>query len=523
MKKIQELLDRKPPLRQYLFARGFLLTNASVDLKAFPFYGLWNKTAIGSAYSAYTHKLQRLAVVQKGDRFFFLFGHAYNPFTMETEEAIILQKIADAYGTAEYQSCIDEITGVFLYGVAKGENLEFLVDPAGMQSVCYGMINGTFSVASHSQLLGDMFDLHTSDIVKELIHYKWYHRVMGDYLPADMTPFTEVKRVVPGALFCFQEKTITHKRFWPREEIRSATGIEYKRVIRDAAKILKRNMHLVSEKWESPAISLTGGIDSNTTFAAANGDYEHFHAFSYVSAEKEKRDAEAAQVIADHFNVPFQRYDIPDDNRQLENYRELVEILKHNNGYVITQNENEYRKRAFLIQNLTCDVEVKSWVSETIRAYWYKHFGRSSFPPLSPKLFRNLYKIFLTDRRLARKVDDIFRKYIVEFEYNEIPSGYPAADIFFNEVTWGSWGSANIAEMQLYSEITFIYNNRKFLDLMFRVPLKKRINDQHHLDMKRLLNSDLAGLGIRVVNMKETKARAFLLNCIFTLNMLLPF
>ena len=93
----------------------------------------------------------------------------------------------------------------------------------------------------------------------------------------------------------------------------------------------------------------------------------------------------------------------------------------------------------------------------------------------------------------------------------------------YNEVTWGSWGGMNISEMKIYADITFIYNNRKFLDLMFRVPLEKRISDQHHLDMKKLLNKELYDMHIRVQNMKETKSRAFMLNVIFTINSFLPF
>lgn len=42
---------------------------------------------------------------------------------------------------------------------------------------------------------------------------------------------------------------------------------------------------------------MTGGIDSNTTFAAANGFYDKFEAFSYLSAPKEAPDAEAAKKL----------------------------------------------------------------------------------------------------------------------------------------------------------------------------------------------------------------------------------
>lgn len=338
-----------------------------------------------------------------------------------------------------------------MLGVVDGSKIEFIVDPSGMQSAYYGVVKGAFYITTHSQIIGDLCGLEMNDFTKELIHYKWYHRVMGDYLPADLSQFDEVKRIVPSIAYTYDGKTVTHNRFWPTKELRIAETIdEYRKVIKEAAKILKNNMLLVSQKWEKPYISLTGGIDSNTTFAAANGVYNRFKAFSYVSAEKEIGDAEAAEKIADHFHVEFKRFDIPDTADEIKDYQEFVSIIEHNNGYIIKRNDNEYRKRIYLIQNLDCDVEVKSWVSETIRAYWYKHYGRTSFPALSPKLFRNLYKIFLTNRKLAHKVDKVFEQYIKDFEYESIPDSYPVADMHYNEVTWGSWGGPNISEMKMY-------------------------------------------------------------------------
>ena len=143
-------------------------------------------------------------------------------------------------------------------------------------------------------------------------------------------------------------------------------------------------------------------------------------------------------------------------------------------------------------------------------------------PPLSPKLFRNLYKIFIFNRRLAHRIDAVFAQYIQDFEYETIPDGYPPADMHKVEVALGSWGGMGTSEMKMYSDITYIYDNRKFFDLLFRVPLAKRISDEHHLNMKKILNKDLYDMHIRVVNLKETNTRAFLLNVIFNLNRILP-
>lgn len=523
---VKKTLDTREDLRDFLFRRGFLLTdkdNIKEDL--FPFYGNWKKTRIGSMY-ALTHPKANVYYFDKYDRTYFLFGHAYNPFTMEKDEIKELEAIADRDQHGLMQDAIDELTGVFVIGVVRNDRIDFQADPSGMQSAYFGIINGQFYITSHPQIIGDICDLKMTEIANELINYKWYNRVMGCYLPADISVFDEVKRIVPNIGYSYQNGIVTHERFYPLKNISVCKNdSEYQAVIKEAADILRKNMILVTDKWNNPYISLSGGIDSNTTFAAANGVYDKLKVFTYISAKKETIDADAAVKIADRFGVRKEVFEIPETSEGLKDYNEIVSIIEHNNSYAIKRRDNEYRKRVFLIeklQEIECDAEIKSWTSETIRAYWYKHYGRKTMPKLSAKLFRNLYKIFLQDRVLAHKVDKLFDAYIRDFEYAKVPAQYTPADLHFNEVTWGAWGEPNISEMKIYADEVIIYNNRKFLDLLFRVPLEKRISDQHHLDMKKYLNRDLFDMGIRVVNMEETSKRAFILNCIFTINMILP-
>lgn len=523
-KEFIEMLENKPELKESLFIRGFLISDKLPEnIDKFPFYGNW-KVEKHCGYYFMAHKLSGFHIYEddKGNCYFIM-GHAYDPFTMEIDEVKILAHIANAKNQREYIDRINEITGVFVYGAVKEGKLHYLVDPSGMQSACSGVINGNFFLSSHAQLIGDICKLTMDAFVKELIAYKWYGRVMGPYLPADLTPFKEIKRVVPSNYYTYKDE-ISHKRYWPTENPAIVNSQEdYNKVIADASNILKNNMILISRKWDHPWISLTGGIDSNTTFASANGFYDKFETFSYISAEKEIPDAAAAKKISDHFGLTHHEYHIPENTDEISNFEEIRELFRHNNGYVAELYDNEAKKKIFLKENTECDVEVKSWVSETIRAYWYKHYGRKTMPKLSPKLYRNLYKIFIFNRSLAHKIDKIFEEYIKEYEYESIPANYPTADMHYNEVTWGSWGSLNISEMKYDFDITFVYNNRKFFDLMFRVPLEKRISDQHHLDMKRYLNPELADMNIRVVNLKETSFRAFALNVIFTINSILPF
>lgn len=522
--QFREMLEQYPQLKQDLFIRGFLVTDREIEnLDAFPFYGNWQEEIWGG-WHFLTHRLTGFHI--HGDdqgRVFFLLGHAYDPFAMEHEEDKLLRRLAGAYGTDSFMDRIHDLTGVFVLGWIDNGLLQFLVDPSGMQSAAWGKVDQGFYLTSHPQLVGDLCGLQMDSFVRELTQYKWYGRIMGPYLPADLTPFSPLKRVIPSTCYRYDGE-LSHKRFWPLVSQTTAdTQEEYDALIREGAEILKKNMMLVAQKWEKPWISLTGGIDSNTTFAAANGSYHRFESFSYISAEKEEPDAAAARTIAARFDLPHHEYRIPDSNEDMALFEQKRELFRHNNGYVAELYDNEARKKFFLREHAGCDVEVKSWVSETIRGYWYKHYGRTTMPKLSGKLYRNLYKIFLENRALARKIDRLFDAYIEAYEYRHIPDCYPPADMHYNEVTWGSWGGLNITEMKYCFDITFIYNNRRFLDLMFRVPLEKRISDRHHLDMKKYLNPELYDMGIRVVNMKETKFRAFALNVIFTINSWLPF
>ncbi len=517
-----EVLNQNSELKKDLFIRGFLISREKIDgLEDFPFYGNWKVKEVGG-YFFMAHELTGMHILEEDGKVFYLMGHAYNPFTMEYEEEKILSRLAKSYGTENYIDCINELTGVFVYGSVVDGKIEFFVDPSGMQSAYYGKIKDNFYISSHAQLIGDVCNLEMDEFVKKLINYKWYGRILGPYLPADLTPFSEVKRIVPNQRYEFKDE-VKHERFWPLKEQSVAIEKEdYDAVIKKAADIIKNNMQLISQKWNRPWISLTGGIDSNTTFAAANGLYEKFETFSYISAEKEIRDAEAAKKIAEHFKVKHHEYFIPEENNKINKLEERKALFEHNKGYVAKLYDNELRKKLYLRDNMDIDVEVKSWVSETIRGYWYKYLKRKKMPKLSAKLFRNLYKIFTTDRKLAHEIDKIFEQYIKDFEYEKIPKIYPPADMHYNEVSWGSWGGLNITEMKYDFDITFAYNNRIFLDTLFRVPLEKRISDEHHLDMKKYLNPELFDMGIRVVNMKETAFRAKALNAIFTINSVLP-
>lgn len=522
---LKEKLDVVTDLQKNLFEKGYLITTDKLgDTEQYPMYGNWNCTLLHKFYF-WVYKTVSFTVFNKEKNTFFIIGHAYNPYTMEINEEKILQKIAEVYGTKEYFEAINELTGIFIMGVVNPDGIEFLLDASGMQYGCYGTINGEQYITSHMRLVGDLCGLQETEYVKELVSYRWYHFMMGNYMPGDITCYKELKRIVPNTYIRYLNGKYNVERFYPNKDIEICKNeAEYQKVIEESAKIMQNTMKLISQKWENPAISLTGGIDSNTTFAAANGLYDKYCTFSYVSMHRESVDAEKAKEISKKFGVNYTEYKIPDDNSEIENFELYKAIFEWNGGGIGNYKENDVRKKVTLIQNDVCDVEVKSWISETIRAYAYKYFGRTKFPKnLSARNYTSLYKIFFMNRKLVKQTDSYFSEYFVNTDLKNHLFNYDESDFFVWEMMHGGKCGLDIGVMKSCFDITIPYNNRKFLDTLLRVPLSYRISDRHHLDLKRLMNKELYDMNIRVINLNETDKRKKMANIYYTVNSKIPF
>lgn len=527
MPGIQAVLDQHEDLREFLFIRGFLVTDdPDVPGDGYPFYGSWICERHGSFFF-WRHPKTWFHTFAAEGKTFFLFGHAYNPFTMEYEEACILEKLANAWlaSREEFVRLCNELTGIFLLGVADGHDLTVLLDASGMQYACYGCVSGNTYVSSHMRLIGDLCGLQVDGYVSRLVGYRWYHFMMGNYLPGDLSCYRELKRIVPNTIVSGGPSGWSIERFYPNREIAMCqTEEEYRAVIAEACRIMRNTMELIPKKWARPAISLTGGIDSNTTFAAANGIYDQYETFSYISMHRESVDAECAARISERFHVVHKEYQVPETNEEATDFDAFKAIFEYNHGGIGSSSDSDTRKKITLIRSDVCDVEVKSWISETIRAYAYKYFGRRHFPrSLSPRNYTSLYKIFVLNRRLAIETDGYFKEYLDKTKLKEHIFNYDESDFFVWEMMHGGKCGLDIGVMKACFDITIPYNNRNLLDLLLRVPLEDRLADRHHLDMKKEMNPELYDMNIRVVNLNETDRRKRLANLYYTVNSILPY
>lgn len=509
-----------------LYTHGFLLTDdkeilsKNIGIK----WESWTVNKLGK-YEMYSHPNQKVNWLKKNNTFIVLVGHAYNPFSNEYSETDILKKLSDSYGTDSYCDYFDELTGLFFYAVIENDIITANTDCAGLLGAYYAKINGNVYFSAYSQMIADLFGLDEDPYVTKIKKSKLFH-LYGWFLPGDMSPYKEVRRIIPNTEIKYEDEFICH-RFYPRKNYSiNGSDEEYRRNLENICGILHNSMSLITKKWERPAISLTGGMDSQTTLACAKDLQKKFGYFSYVSLEREETDANAAHRICESKGLNHKIYLIETDKTKLSEFEEVNNLVRRHYSYLGYGNENDICKRICLKKYLDIDIEVKSWVSEVARASRYKMYGKKKLPKsLTPRLLTTMYKVFIFNRKDAIETDKMFQQYI---DYTKLKDtlekfNYPWSEFFVWEIVFGGWGSlALTGEHSLTNDITVPYNNRALLDMMLRTPLQYRIDDRLNKDIIEFMDKQLYDLEIHVVNGNETFAREMFEKIYFNIHSKLP-
>ena len=487
-----------------LCERGFFIINRDTNVILPDYIKSWDKTDILN-FSFYLHPKQTLYFKLINNEAYFIIGHAYNPFTNTISENVILEEWSNSEKSTKGYSFdyINSITGIFILGKISENKISVVLDCSGMMGGYYGIVGDDVLISSHTVVFAELFGLEPTSYVKKLLSYKFYS-LYGSYLPGDITPYENVYRITPNTevIIDISTSNIVINRFYPDRNIEKITNEDdYKKQIEKIAEIFQKSMFLIAQKWSSPAISLTGGMDSKTTLAAA------------------------AENICKAIGVNHITYNISPNPEHYSNFILTKNILQHNKDYIGKSNTNDICKRDFFSNINDFDVEVKSWVSEIARANYYKKFGKKKMPKnITPRRCSSMYKIFLHNRKLLKETDNVFSNYINKTQLKDKIYNLDWSDLFLWEIRYGSWGGLVITSEHKYSfDITIPYNNRRLLEMMLAVPLEKRRKDILHNDLIKHMNSKIFDTGINIVNLNETKFREICEKIYFNINTFLPF
>ncbi len=524
-RNLKEILDYKTDYQEYLFQRGFLITNAKIsDMTSYPFYGNWNVYHL-KGYNFLIQKNVSFYFVENDDTMFFLIGHAYNPYDMEHDEKKLLEKLSKLNGD-DFWNYEASLTGIYILGkVEKDGVIYHWSDCAGMRISYYGIVNGKYYITSYTNIVAWLCDLEEDKYITKLKKSRYFH-LFGNVLPGDMSAYCELKRTVPN--HCYSSNgNVT--RFYPIKAIKECKSEEeYQEVLSEASEVLKKTMRLCAEKWKENklAISVTGGKDSGETFASANGIYEKFDYFSYISKPEEAVDAYAAAKMCEKLGLSHRLIKIPNDNASVREFALVNELIYFNGGNIGYIKQNEVRKRSVLIDDDTIDLEIKSWVNEIVRAYWYKKYSKKRFPKKpTGRYLTSLYKVFVENRCMYFQTSKVFQDYIKKYMNEE------DIKLVGDWTTLWSWefgfsageGQSLFAEHMLSYDITIPFNSRRLIYTMLRPKLQDRIEDRLQKDIIRINNPEQYALNVNVVNVAHTDKRAMLEKMYLNINSHLPF
>lgn len=519
VEEVKGLLDSHEEYRDMLYRRGFLITNSKkINLDEYPFYGNWTEKCLDNVenYKIFTHKMNKCFVHSMESGCIFLIGHAYNPFSMKYKEEELLEDLENAFikGIDFFWKKESELTGLFCIGYMHNGRLVFATDCTGMQTVYYGKHGDNILISSHSKLIADLCDFQRDPYITSLIEHKFY-KYFGMWLPGDLSPFKEVKRVQPNFETFWDKKESVFKvrRFYPLEKVDKVDEAHYYETVEEMSDILTKSMLLISEKWTNgrAALSVTGGRDSTTSLACAKDIYDKISYYSYISSYGEEVDANAAHKICDHLGLLHKIYKVPDESElyvDIENYKMILEC---NAGCIGHNNLNDVKKRIYFNQIEDFDVEIKSWVNEICRGGWHNKYNKKSFPKKpTPSYLRCMWKVIL-NYSLIKKSDKIFKEYLDKYYSGNVFEMADWWDLLYWEFSWGAAeGIFMTSEHKFSYDITIPYNNRVLVNKMISIPLNKQFGDNVPKDIIRLKNPEIEKTNIVVKAVAHTDFRAFL-------------
>lgn len=520
--EVKSILDKNNMYRDKLYCRGFMVTNGiTLNLSEYPFYSNWSceelpVTNCARKFYLYLHKDAHAHYYNDGDKTFFIIGHAYNPYKMKWDEDEILRDLSVAHqdGMDRFWDVESELTGVFCLGYIQADEVIFSTDCAGMQMVYHGTNNGDLYLASHSKLVADLFGYKQTDYIRRLTNTRYWH-YWGTYLPGDLSPYAELKRTNPNFYGMYRDGSIEMIRYFPTQKIEEIKSEEeYQAIIKELGRVMSNTMELIAKKWpnKQAAISVTGGRDSLTALSCANRVYDQFRYFSYISNYDESVDAYAARDICKALDLEHDIIEIPKDDALYNDLSLFKMIMECNAGCIGENNENDLRKRLYFVKHPPCEMEIKSWVNELGRAWFWNKFNKKKFPKKpTPMYLRALYKIHFIPR-LIKDTDKVMKDYLEHYLGSDKDFKFSWVEQFYWEHGWsGSEGMFLTSEHRVSYDITIPFNNRKYVATMFKVPLEKRKVDRIPIDLIEYEEPRISETRINIHDVSHTNLRAEIL------------
>lgn len=500
--EIKSELDKNPKYREMLFRRGYLLTDKKLNsLDEYPFYGIWSEIRVDK-YFLYIQQEQTVYKNTTGNLTSVIIGHAYNPFDMKYREDDLCDDLISAYaiGKEAYFDKVSELTGLHVIMLIDNGKIIACQDACSLTGCYFGKINNRIYITEHPQLVADLCGLTIDSKVEKLVESKCYN-IGNRHLPGNITPYKELKRLGANTYLLY-DNSFCIKRFYPIcNHPEFITENDKNKHIEEIGRLIHNGIDCCAKKWNRCTISLSGGTDSKTTLACANGLYDKFSYFSFHSKPQELVDAEGAKKICDNLGLEHTLYHIPEENSRFDDFDFIKKLLQHSTNYFVNLADNEIRKYIFLHDLSAYDIELKSWASEVARVFFERKYEIKMPKILNERCASVFQTRFFGHPGLLKWSDKQYIDFLRETGLEKPLYNYEHTDLFYWEIRMGCWGVSVISSQQLYHRMTMPMNNRKILELFLCFPHDERKSDSVHKRIMAHMNKKVIDAEVEIPNL----------------------
>ncbi|MDQ0339005.1 hypothetical protein J2S00_001791 [Caldalkalibacillus uzonensis] len=467
----------------FLYRNGFLITNRPLSNKI-PDILHWKELNV-AGYSIYTDETVDVYHRRYNDVDIVLIGIVLNPFSKISNPKKILINLCQkfAYSNDRFFDYLDMLSGRFVIFIRSKAQSYIIHDAAGNRSVFYDIsdTNHVF-VSSHAQLIADLKHYKIDADIRKFMESVDFKNHLDSHLPGVLTPYQNIDLLTPNTLLDLNKYKV--KRFFPREPLLGQKVTD--QLAEELGALFTNQMDLLRKKYKL-SLSLTAGVDSRLSLAAAKKHKNSIHYFTYTTDIKKslEKDAQAAQKLCHLLNLHHQAIEC---NQQPD--KEFFNLYVKNSAYLASWKRVLIGKGLYSVYPKGL-LHVKSNVSEIGRAFYRRKYDLPN--KISADIYASLYPI-KGDRTF---ICNAFKQYIQQTELNSQKIfNYDPYDIVYWEYRIGNWQSLVLLETDIIHNTYILYNNRSILKKLLSVPLADRINDTLYIQMIKHMWPDVLQIPI---------------------------
>lgn len=400
---------------------------------------------------AYFHHAPNLSVTVERDGINWLLFAGFGIDTVSCQVGNLGRPLFDALVSSEERmfDVLDHISGRFVAVYRCGNRMAILNDACGLKTIFY---SGS-RVSSHVHLLARHVQapaskIETARIAADVKFRRGY--------PGASTPYHEVWALTPNT--ALNLNTGRPFRYFPRKPL--GDTLSYQEAAEIIIPPMKRQVEALLGAGIKPIVSLTAGLDSRVTAAVVRSVTNGAKYFTYMhpGIESHENDVRVAQAIAARFGFDHDALILKREALPPEVAAAMRESLYPHSNTVAHECWRRYRGGG---------LHLRSNLGEIGRAFYFTNgktlppFGRSSD-------LKNLTRI-----RGIPAAAGLFDDFLKRADYAGI-FDYPPYDMFYWEHRMGTWHSGVVMSFDAAFDTHILFNFRKMLVNMLRVPFEER-------------------------------------------------